>query len=307
LKNQPFRPAIWFKAARLRTLPLALAVSGLGNFLAIYSSGFQWIIVFFSIGTTIFLQVLSNFSNDLGDSIHGADHKDRKGPMRTVQSGELSKKQMLSAVYLMAGLSLVTGCFLLWVSFQNQWEKTLPFFFIGIASIAAAYLYTNGKKPYGYQALGDASVFIFFGLVAVLGTAYLHNHNIDFNNILPAIWLGCWSTAVLNINNMRDIESDQQAGKQTIPIVLGLKSSKIYHLVLVGIGFISILIFAILKQDLCFLGAIPGTALVFKTTFSINKTEDIEAMDQYLKPQAIGTFLAVLGIIIFSVFLHLMF
>ena len=106
---------------------------------------------------------------------------------------------------------------------------------------------------------------------------------------------------------MRDIESDQQAGKQTIPTVLGLKASKIYHWALIGIGFTSILIFAILKQDLCFLGAIPGTALVFKTTFAINKTEDIEALDQYLKPQAIGTFLAVLGIITFSVFLHFIF
>ncbi len=294
--------SVWIKAARLRTLPLAIAVSATGNFVASYSSHFQWDVVVMSILTTLLLQVLSNFANDLGDSIHGADHAERKGPKRAVQSGALSKIQMANAVKVFAMLSFVAGCSLIWISFHQSWEKVLPIFGIGLAAIAAAYLYTNGSKPYGYQALGDISVFVFFGLVAVMGTQYLHIGSWNLKALLPAISMGCWSTAVLNINNMRDIDSDQQAGKETIPGILGLKNAKNYHFTLVLIGTATWFAFGFYNSDLSFFGAIPGILIMLKTSVGISKSFTSEDLDKYLKPQAVGTFICIMGVILVKIF-----
>jgi 1,4-dihydroxy-2-naphthoate octaprenyltransferase len=294
---------VWIGAARLRTLPLAIAVSATGNFFAAYSTHFQWNIVFLSILTTLLLQVLSNFANDLGDSIHGADHAEREGPKRAVQSGALSKAQMANAVKVFVVLSLVAGCTLIWISFHQSWEKVLPIFGIGLAAIAAAYLYTNGSKPYGYQALGDISVFVFFGLVAVMGTQYLHTGIWHLQALLPAISMGCWSTAVLNINNMRDIDSDQQAGKETIPIILGLKNAKNYHFMLVVTGMATWFAFGFVHSDMSFLGAIPGILIMIKTCFGISKSFTSVQLDTFLKPQALGTFFTIMGVLLLKTFL----
>jgi len=303
LKYAIEKATVWVKAARLRTLPLAVAVSAAGNYVASYSPHFQWSIAVMSVATTLLLQILSNYANDLGDSIHGADHAERNGPKRAVQSGELSQTQMKNAVKLVAGMSLVTGCILIWMSFHENWEKISPIFGIGLASIAAAYLYTNGSKPYGYQALGDISVFIFFGLVAVLGTRYLHTGSWNLEALLPSISMGCWSTAVLNINNMRDIESDQIAGKETIPGILGLGNTKMYHYSLISLGILTWIGFGFVESDFAFLGSIPGVVIMLKTCFGIAKSDTSEQLDQYLKPQALGTFIAIFGTILLKIIL----
>ena len=298
---------VWVKAARLRTLPLAFAASGSGNLLASYSPHFQWTIAILSILTTLLLQILSNFANDLGDSIQGADHAGRKGPKRAVQSGELTKTAMQKAVLILAFLSLISGSILLWICFGNDLKKITPLFALGLFSIAAAYFYTNGKKPYGYQALGDISVFTFFGFVAVFGTQYLHTGDIGMSGFPLAMAMACWSTAVLNINNMRDIDSDQMAGKETIPTKLGLEKAKVYHYVIVSIGILSMLYFGIQQSDRAFLLAIPGVVLIIKSTRGVSLSQTSFQMDANLRTQALGTFICVAGVVVFKIIKALLF
>jgi 1,4-dihydroxy-2-naphthoate octaprenyltransferase len=199
----------WVSAFRLRTLPLALSSIMMGGFLAASVNAFQWDIFLLCISTTIFLQVLSNLANDYGDSIHGADSVDRKGPSRAVQSGKISANQMKTGIIVFVLLSLISGVSLLFVAFGLNWNAILFFLGLGILSILAAIAYTVGKRPYGYAGLGDISVFIFFGLIGVLGSLYLFIHELKWEYILPAISCGVFAVGVLNINNIRDIESDQ--------------------------------------------------------------------------------------------------
>ncbi len=296
LKNSPPKWKIWVSAARLRTLPLAFSGTGLGNYLAVQSAGFQPKICILTFLTTLFLQVLSNFANDLGDSIHGADHAQRSGPSRAVQSGSLSPREMKTAVWVMALASLFSGIWLLWESFHQDWQKSIPLFLVGLLGIGAAYFYTNGKNPYGYMALGDVSVFVFFGLVAVAGSYYLHSLTLGPDLVLPSLALGFWSTAVLNINNMRDTESDQVAGKVTIPIILGPKKAVIYHSSLVWGGIFCFLSWPFNGHWFLVLLSAPGLFLILKSYIGVFQSHTSKEMDKQLKPQALGTFLSVLGL-----------
>lgn len=285
----------WVSAARLRTLPLAAAAVGMGSLLQFQSPKFSPLILLLTLLTTVFLQVLSNFANDLGDSDHGADNTQRKGPSRMVQSGLIDRKSMQKATLLLAILSLVTGMLLLWLAFRNNWIGALPLFMAGLSAISAAWFYTNGSKPYGYRALGDIAVFIFFGLLAVLGSAWLQVQSFSISFLFPAFSMGFWSMAVLNLNNMRDVHSDALAGKRTVPMLLGEKASRVYHFSLVAAGAICLIIFALLNQYIWVAGAIPGFLLMIKTLFVVVSAHDANALDKLLKPQAAGTFLAVLG------------
>lgn len=293
-----FLISTWIQAARPRTLPLALAATGMGNLLVYKTPNFQYSICCLSILTTLFLQILSNFANDYGDSIHGADSDSRKGPSRAVQSGRVSQSGMKSAIYLFVALSLISGLSLLFISFQTNWAAFIPVLMVGLLAIAAAYYYTNGTKPYGYMAMGDASVFVFFGLVAVLATQYLHSLAVPALFILPACSLGFWSTAVLNVNNMRDMDSDRNAGKHTIPLQLGLHNAKLYQTGLVAGGILSMATFGIVTESAFAIGGIPGVLLMLKALSGVWKTSVQAELDAFLKPQAVGTFLAVLGMAI---------
>lgn len=234
----------WISAARPRTLPLALASIFLGSFLAAAAHQFDGIIFTLCCLTTIALQILSNFANDYGDTQNGADSVERVGPQRAVQSGEITPQQMWQAILLFGGLSLGFGIALLYVVFKDASSSAfLTFLGIGVASILAAYFYTAGKNPYGYAGLGDVSVLIFFGLVGVLGSYYLYTKSFDTAIILPALSCGLFATGVLNINNIRDIESDSKAGKRTIPTRLGKKKAIIYHWMLLVGGMVAALVF----------------------------------------------------------------
>jgi 1,4-dihydroxy-2-naphthoate octaprenyltransferase len=180
----------WLQAFRLRTLPLALSCIGMGGFLAASANAFRWDVFLLCVATTFFLQILSNLANDYGDSIHGADNGNRKGPLRAVQSGAISLKQMKSAVFVFVILCLCSGITLLLVSFGMNWNAILFFFALGLLSILAAIAYTVGKKPYGYIGLGDFSVLIFFGFVGVMGSYYLFTQQITWKEILPALSCG---------------------------------------------------------------------------------------------------------------------
>ncbi len=219
----------WLQAFRLRTLPLSLSCIIMGGFLASAAGAFRWDIFGLCVVTTIFLQILSNLANDYGDSIHGADSADRKGPSRAVQSGIISATQMRTAVIVFVVLCLVSGISLLFVSFGLEWRGILFFLGLGVLSIAAAIAYTVGRKPYGYMGLGDISVLIFFGLVGVMGSSYLFTKTLQAYQVLPALSCGLFAIGVLNINNIRDIDSDRKAGKFSIPVRIGRERAIVYH------------------------------------------------------------------------------
>ncbi len=285
---------IWLQAFRLRTLPLALSCVAMGAFLAAAMDAFRWDVFLLCVVTTIFLQILSNLANDYGDSIHGADNVERKGPSRAVQSGEISSSQMKSAVVIFVILCLCSGIALLLVSFGLNWNAILFFFGLGILSILAAVAYTVGKKPYGYSGLGDFSVLIFFGFVGVMGSFYLFTQQISWREMLPALSCGFFSIGVLNVNNIRDIESDRKAGKYSIPVRIGRKNSIWYHWVLLLGGLLSALAYTALAfhslWQLLFLASVP---LFLHNAIAI-KNKPSQDLDPYLKQMALSTLIFVI-------------
>lgn len=253
-------------------------------------------ILLFSALTTVFLQILSNLANDYGDSVHGADSKERVGPQRAVQSGDISKGTMKRAVFLFVVLSLLSGSYLLYISFGVDNRLFMLFFLLGVVAIAAAITYTAGARPYGYAGLGDLSVLIFFGIVGVLGSYYLYSQDIFHAGlILPALSIGFFSVAVLNVNNIRDIESDKAAGKRSIPVRIGREAATIYHWILLVAGWGCALIFTISNYQsvwqFIYLITLP---LFIRNAVVIYKQESAETLDPYLKQMAISTFLFVI-------------
>lgn len=284
----------WIHAFRLRTLPLALACIGMGSFLAARANQFNATVFTLCCLTTIFLQILSNLANDYGDSVNGADHAGRVGPKRAVQSGAIQPAQMRLAVIGFSLLSLLFGLLLLWTAFGPNVKSILFFLGLGLLSIAAAIGYTMGRKPYGYLGLGDVSVMIFFGLVGVLGSYYLFTHTLSWFELLPALSCGFFSIAVLNINNIRDIESDRQAGKFSIPVRLGKDRAAAYHWVLLigGLscaGMYTVLQFRSIWQFI-FLLTVP---LFIRNGMSVRRLPS-DQLDPFLKQMALSTLLFVL-------------
>jgi 1,4-dihydroxy-2-naphthoate octaprenyltransferase len=283
----------WIKAFRLRTLPLALSSILMGSFLAHHARLFRWDIFLLCILTTISLQILSNLANDYGDSIHGADSADRKGPTRAVQSGAISRSAMKKAVLIFVFISLASGISLLLMAFGLNWNAIFFFLGLGILCILAAIAYTIGKKPYGYAGLGDLSVLLFFGIVGVMGSYYLFTNELSLLQILPAISCGVFSMAVLNINNIRDIESDLKAGKFSIPVRLGKINAGIYHWFLLLTGIITALLYVTFTYtsvwQLLFVLSVP---LLVYNGMVVNQKSSSE-LDPYLKQMALSTLLFV--------------
>ncbi|MEM9831811.1 MAG: 1,4-dihydroxy-2-naphthoate polyprenyltransferase [Bacteroidota bacterium] len=285
----------WIEAARPRTLPLALASIGMGAFLAASVGGFRWEVLLLTILTTIFLQVLSNFANDYGDSVHGADQAGREGPQRAVQSGAISLTAMRQAMVLFSLLSFISGVSLLVVSVQWNIQVLAMFLGLGLLAIAAAITYTAGRKPYGYAGLGDISVLIFFGLVGVLGSFYLHTGYFDPTTLLPALSCGLFSVAVLNVNNIRDIKTDSLAGKRSIPVRLGRNRAVVYHWVLLVFGVLCSIIYVILSYNTVyqwiFLFSVP---LLIRNGVAVQTKTQAADLDPYLKQLALSTLVYVL-------------
>lgn len=282
----------WIKAFRLRTLPLSLSSILMGSFLAYYHHLFSYSIALLAIFTTIFLQVLSNLANDYGDAKKGTDNENRLGPTRAVQSGVISLKEMKTGIIITATLSLISGILLIIFGLKDlPVSYLITFFIIGIMAILAAINYTMGKKPYGYAGLGDLFVFLFFGIVGVLGSFYLITHELNLSLLLPASGIGLFSVAVLNMNNMRDIKNDKDCGKNTMVVKIGLKNARIYHTFLIVGGLFCFTIFIIISSLpltvlLCFL-TLPLYFLNLKETWSFKNEQ---TLDSQLKIIALGTF-----------------
>ncbi|WP_111669613.1 1,4-dihydroxy-2-naphthoate polyprenyltransferase [Algoriphagus litoralis] len=283
----------WLHAVRLRTLPLALASIFAGSFLAAWKDAFRLEILLLASLTTVFLQILSNLSNDYGDTVHGADSAERQGPVRAVQSGLISLAEMKRAMYIFGGLSIVSGLLLLYFAVQN-WIVFTLFLGLGLAAIWAAISYTSGKKPYGYVGLGDISVFLFFGLLGVLGTFFLHTLSFEPLTILIGISIGLFSTAVLNINNIRDIESDQKAGKRSIPVRIGRTRAVQYNWALLAGGYLSLFVFALFSDHLFSLLATLAWPIMMKVGYGVQHANSSAETDPYLKKMAMSTLLWVI-------------
>jgi 1,4-dihydroxy-2-naphthoate octaprenyltransferase len=280
----------------LRTLPLALASIGMGSFLAAADNSFRGDVVAWCALTTLFLQILSNLANDYGDTKHGADSEHRQGPKRAVQAGLITAAQMKTGMMVFAALSLLSGLLLLWTALGSAGLYVfLLFLALGLASIWAAINYTAGSRPYGYAGLGDIAVFTFFGLVGVMGTYYLQTQQLPGALLWPAASMGFLATGVLNINNIRDIESDRQAGKYSIPVRLGPRKARVYHVVLLLAALGCALVFVALRPggyfQYLFLLTVPLLAFNASRVWSLRTAPEL---DPYLKQMAFTTLLFVL-------------
>ncbi|WP_395044425.1 1,4-dihydroxy-2-naphthoate octaprenyltransferase [Flavobacterium sp.] len=237
----------WIEAARVRTLPLSVSGILVGSFYAMAQGYFNWKIVIFALSTTLGLQILSNFANDYGDGIKGTDNQDRVGPKRAIQSGLISPAAMRYAIFITAFLTFFSAMLLIYFSFKGKYLiYSFMFFVLGILAIASAIRYTVGKNPYGYRGLGDVFVFTFFGIVSTFGIYFMFSKQIDWLLFLPATAIGLLSVAVLNLNNMRDEESDRKANKNTIVVKNGGVWAKKYHFTLVISAMVLVLVFAVI-------------------------------------------------------------
>ena len=282
----------FIKAARLRTLPLSISGIILGGFLAMSDGLFNSLIFSLALITTIGFQVISNFANDYGDGVKGTDAI-RIGEERMVSSGKISPKQMKKAIMISVILTIIFALFLIYESFGlSNFGYSLFFFILGIVSIVAAIKYTVGNLAYGYSGFGDVFVFLFFGLLSVLGSYFLFTKEIYFLLTLPAISIGLLSTAVLNLNNMRDYQNDKKSKKNTIVVKIGLKAAKRYHYSLLLLSFISAVSYVVLTftKTVQFIFLLAYIPLVIHALFVYNNKEELR-LDAELKKVALSTFL----------------
>ncbi|PJC85649.1 1,4-dihydroxy-2-naphthoate polyprenyltransferase [Vibrio sp. HA2012] len=227
--------SIWLEAFRPKTLPLALVSIITGSALAHANGHFSLIIMLLALITATLLQILSNLANDYGDAQKGTDNEHRLGPVRAMQQG-VTSQEMRTAIIINITVTLVSGLALVLYSLDSL-TNILTFLSLGALAVIAAIAYTVGQKPYGYLGLGDLSVFIFFGLLGVAGTFFLHTGYLDISVFIPATASGLLAAGVLNINNMRDIDNDRACGKHTFAVRLGELRAKHYHLILIWTAF----------------------------------------------------------------------
>ena len=280
----------WIKAARLRTLPLSFSCILLSSSLVMINHiELSYKVLFLALTTTLLLQIVSNFANDYGDAIKGAD-KNRNGEERMVQTGKISKFQMKVAIVILSIITLIVGLYLIFSVFQRDIYKVSIFLILGISSIIAAIKYTVGKYAYGYKAYGDLSVFIFFGMVGVIGSYYLFTKNFHWITVPGALFTGLMSCGVLNLNNMRDYENDKKNNKITLVVKMGINKSKKYHFLLIFIAISSLITIVLFTNNYYYLFSIFPLVFVVRHLKLFNKYQDMKLLDSQLKVIAISCF-----------------
>ncbi|MDO5971519.1 1,4-dihydroxy-2-naphthoate octaprenyltransferase [Flavivirga aquimarina] len=285
--------SLWVASMRLRTLPLSISGIILASCIAEYNGYFEWKIGVLAIFTTLSFQILSNLANDYGDGVKGTDNNDRIGPERAIQSGKISPEEMLQAIKINVLISIGLAFLLIFTAFGvKHFFLTVLFFLLGIASVVGAIKYTVGSNAYGYRGLGDAFVFVFFGLVSVIGCYVLYAKTIDHVVLFPACTIGLLSTGVLNLNNMRDLVSDEKSNKITLAVKIGIKNVKIYHYTLIGLAIVLSALFGILyytsPYNLIFIVAYIPLLIHIK---KVRKNTDPKLLDPELKKLALTTVL----------------
>ncbi len=281
----------WIKAARLRTLPLALSGIITSSGIALLLNTFNISVCILAALTAISLQIFSNFANDYGDYNKGTDNINRVGPTRTMQNGEITTIEMKVGMIVSALVSLFLGITLIHTAKLSA-AGNITFLTIGILALLAAYFYTAGKYSYGYIGLGDLSVFIFFGLISVSALFFLYAKYFNGIILFPAIGIGCLATGVLNLNNMRDIENDKKSNKITLAVKLGLNNAKVYHYLLIFFALTMFVAFNIISyksiwQEIYIL-AFP---FFFRDILAIRKISNPSNLDPFLKRLSLSTLL----------------
>lgn len=290
------RVKAWVRAARPRTLPLSISGIVTAAGLAMYYGSFDPTIFVLSLLTTIGFQVTSNFANDYGDGVKGTDNEDRIGPQRALQSGSLSPAVLKKGIIISVIVDVALVLALLYVTFgSGQWGWFLVFLLLAALSIWAAIRYTVGDSAYGYRGLGDVFVFLFFGLVGVLGALFLHAKSIPPLSVLMGIAIGALSVGVLNLNNLRDLASDKKAGKHTLVVKLGFALAKRYHMALMLLALLCTTLFLVVTYSsgmefFTLLAFLPIGAHAWR----VKRAKDSFSIDPELKKLALSTFLLAL-------------
>ena len=247
-------PTQWLAGARPRTLPAACSPVIAGTGLAVFEHGASWIAATLALIVSVALQVGVNYANDYSDGIRGTDAA-RVGPLRLVGSGLASPPLVKRAAFASFGIAGLAGVAL--VIMTQQWWLLA----VGVASILAAWYYTGGKRPYGYLGLGELFVFVFFGLVAVCGTAYVQVGRVSLATLLTGMWVGALACAILVANNLRDIRGDAQVGKRTLATRLGDSKTRAFYVILVVLSALLIVAGAFLTTWWALLG-LAGLVLI---------------------------------------------
>lgn len=278
----------WIKAARPRTLPLAVTSVMIGTAIAVNSgASFNPWVFGFAMLTVVYLQVLANFANDYGDFVKGTDTAASRSD-RTLAAGEITLPEMKRALIATSIKALVSGLATLYLASSSVSIAPIVLCLFGVVGIIAALKYTMGSNAFGYLGLGDLVVFIFFGPVGVLGTAYLQAQTIELAWLLPATFSGLMSVAVLNLNNLRDHKKDAEAGKNTLVVKLGFAKAKVYHQLVVIIAWACMLPFLNGWRGLVWYIII---ALVHVAHLNrVRKCEDEKELDPELKRIALSAF-----------------
>jgi 1,4-dihydroxy-2-naphthoate octaprenyltransferase len=226
---------IWFMASRPKTLPAGLSPVLVGTALADNHETFHLLRFLAALVGALLIQVGANLSNDYSDARRGADTDDRLGPVRVTAGGLVPPRQVLIAVYVTFGLAVLVGIYLIVAA---GWQLLL----VGVASIAAGVLYTGGPRPYGYEGLGEVFVFLFFGLVAVAGSYFVQTKHVDWQSVALAAAVGFLPTAILVVNNTRDIDTDRRANKKTLAVRMGRQNSRRFYAALIAAAYVGLII-----------------------------------------------------------------
>lgn len=283
----------YIQAARLRTLPLSVSGIIVGSALAHKIGHFQWSIFVLAILTTIGFQIISNFANDYGDGVKGTDNEKRVGPSRAIQSGAITPAQMKRAILITSVITFLIASALIFESFgKDDFLNLFVFFILGIASIVAAIKYTVGNRAYGYSGYGDVFVFMFFGVLSVCGSFYLYTKHAEVSVFLPAFSIGFLSVGVLNLNNMRDRESDIESNKNTLVVKIGSEFAKYYHYYLLMSAFLFACMHTVItyKSPIQFLFMVAFIP-IFRHLMVVYKNDNPKELDPELKKLALSTFL----------------
>jgi 1,4-dihydroxy-2-naphthoate octaprenyltransferase len=222
---------LWIIAARPRTLPAAIAPVLVGTALAGTEGVFHALAFVCALIGSVFIQIGTNLSNDYSDARRGADTEDRLGPVRVTAGGLMPPKQVLVGTYVAFGIAVAAGAYLIAIA---GWQLLV----VGAASILAGVLYTGGPRPYGYEGLGELFVFLFFGVVAVVGSYYVQIQDLEWIVFALSVPVGLLVSAILVVNNIRDIETDRRAGKRTLAVRLGRERARILFMAMVGVAFV---------------------------------------------------------------------
>ena len=304
IKRLMNKVSVWISAARPRTLPLSIAGILAGSAVAVKTFVFSLPIFVLALATTLGFQVLSNFANDYGDGVKGTDNQDRVGPKRALQSGLLTAKELKQGMIVTAVITLFLVSLLIFTAFGGE-HMVLSFIFfnLGIAAIIAAVKYTVGANAYGYKAMGDLFVFLFFGIVGVVGCNFLFSKSLGNHVFFLAIAIGCMSTAVLNLNNMRDRIQDAKVKKNTLAVVLGAKNIKTYHSILIITALVSALVYLFASQakPVYYIALVAFIPLLINM-IKVFKNEDPAELDSELKKIALSTFAFALLLFVTSFF-----